>query len=555
MRTNARIRVLPRNEGRSLGRASFVASCMIAGLFPVGCAGLKPSAFPIAPLRIDKAPQRGIIRSYDVSRDGKVDLVQRLDADGQIVGLRFPDKSGAVDEIPYPPADRSAARLLIIFDSIPYESVAAAWRQGRFRMFAPPSRVVSPFPVMTDPSIAAFVGALPIPGVESAFVEDGRLVAATSSYLQRRNMSWLAWMDYSLDTIAHVFAYTEPDPWLDLELARIEQHFDEALAAGHPDFSAYVLSTSAIGSRAGRNGHQHALIRIDRFCNALLYKLRGRLQITLLSDHGHTLAASTRLDLSNELRLAGYRVGDRLDADTDVILPEWGLVSTVSIYTRLPATVACDALGFEGVELSAYRDGETVVVWGAEGRAHIESDGGRLRYMVETGDPLHLAQVMGELRARGSMDESGFMTEDDWFAATSQHEYVDPVFRLWSAFHGQFVNTPDVMLSLRDGVHTGSDDLDHSLPMAATHGNLRKNSSYAFAMTTAGPLPPLLRMRDLAAALRAIGAPAPRQSPARESVGASATGDRTTAAAAADGRMIAPSTIPARNHDAKMSTP
>ncbi|RMF71766.1 MAG: hypothetical protein D6744_17520 [Planctomycetota bacterium] len=531
----------------------------LASLAAGGCTTIRPSAFPVAPRALETAADGSVLRSYDVDGDERIDFVQRLDASGRIVGLRFPRSKEHGEEVAYPPSDPDAPRLLIIFDSIPYNLVATAWRHGRFRMFPPPSRIVSPFPVMTDPCIATFVGALPVPGVEAAYVENGRLTPATSSYLERRNMPWAESMDYSLATIGHMFAYTEPDPWLDHELARIEQHFDEALAEGRRRFMAYVLSTSAIGSRAGRNGHQRALIRIDRFCNALLYKFRGHIRLTILSDHGHYLAASERVPLPENLRLAGYRVGTRFDDHTDVIVPEWGLVSTASIYTRYPAAVARDVIGFEGVELSAYRKGDAVVVCGREGMARIDASGQRLRYSIVSGDPLHLADVMATMRSRGVLDAEGFASTDDWLAATQDHEFVDPVDRLWHAFYDQFVNTPDVILSLRDGIHFGSDDLDHSLPMAATHGNLRAASSFGFVMTNAGALPPTMRMRDVATALRTVGAPAPPYAPSGDSGGgspvASAGGVSATAAAAGSGRIIAASTSPASSHDARMSTP
>jgi hypothetical protein len=45
--------------------------------------------------------------------------------------------------------------------------------------------------------------------------------------------------------------------------------------------------------------------------------------------------------------------------------------------------------------------------------------------------------------------------------------------------------------------------------MRAAHGNLATLGSSAFSVTTAGELPPVLRMQDLGDALRGLGVPIP----------------------------------------------
>ena len=52
--------------------------------------------------------------------------------------------------------------------------------------------------------------------------------------------------------------------------------------------------------------------------------------------------------------------------------------------------------------------------------------------------------------------------------------------------------------------------------MSAAHGNLKQSSSSAFVMTTAGPLPEVLRMEDLGGALQELGVPVKETPPARE---------------------------------------
>jgi hypothetical protein len=99
-------------------------------------------------------------------------------------------------------------------------------------------------------------------------------------------------------------------------------------------------------------------------------------------------------------------------------------------------------------------------------------------------------------------DPDGFIDDAAIFAATSDHEFPDPLDRIWHAFNGLFTNTPDVLLSLHDESYAGSPDLAAWLDMLGVHGNLRAAGTNGFMMTTLHELPPVLRMRDARAALR-----------------------------------------------------
>jgi hypothetical protein len=259
----------------------------------------------------------------------------------------------------------------------------------------------------------------------------------------------------------------------------------------------------------GRNGHHAALVRLDRMCQQIVYDTRGRVQITLLSDHGHNLVASRRLSLVDELQRCGYRVRTSLQGPDDVVVPEFGAVNCAALHTRSPAAVARDVIGIDGVELTSYRTDGDVVVLSRQGRARISRSDGRYCYRAERGDPLRLLPILETLAARGEVDSQGYVRDDVLFAATTDHVYPDVVHRLWRAFNGLVTHTPDVLVSVEDGWHCGNPTLSKILDMSAIHGNLNALSSTAFVMTTVEPLPPVLRMQDLADALRERGVPVP----------------------------------------------
>lgn len=474
-----------------------------------GCGVSRLRYFPTIPMRTDTISDGRIVRTYDTDGDGQEDFSEELGNDGRVQTLRY-HHGATVEAVGWPPEDGGRHHLLVVLDSVPFEVVHELWVQGRFRLFRPPSRIISPFPVMTDVSLTEFFGMAPVPGVEAQFLDGDHLTNGTASYLSKRNMPWLSRVDYGLEPIGHAFAYTNPEPWFEYELHQIQQRALEAFERNE-DFVGYVVGTSALGSKEGRNGHLQALVRVDRMCQALEEQMHGTVQITLMSDHGHNLQRSHWFSLARELRALGYRVGQRLGPRVDVVVPEWGMVSCAAIHTHHPGPVAEDVVSLEGVELSTYLDAErdVIVVLSRAGRAEISLSGERYTYRAQRGDPLRLLPVLRRIGALDPDGRGGSASDQDWLAATLDARYPDAPHRLWRAFHGLIKNTPDVLVALQDGYHAGSESMKRRLEMAATHGNLRGPSTFGFVMTTDGVLPDSIRMEDLAAILRHNGVPVP----------------------------------------------
>ncbi len=453
--------------------------------------------------------------------DGRAEYAEQRDARGCVVRLGFdPNEDGVCERwVAWRPSgsgagtDRSSIdvagaaiapqpddpHLLIILDSVPFALVNECWADGRLRWFDRPTRIISPYPVMTDPCLADFFGLIPCPAVESDFFDGHRRSSAVRAYLGGDAAPWLRKVDYSLDTIAHLSAYDHPYRWLDHELRRIMQHFD---ASDRARFLAYVVSTSGIGHTFGRDGHLAALRRVERACRRLIYERRGHMQLTLMSDHGHNLVPSRWQSIATELGRLGYRVGDRLERPGDCVVPAWGVVSYAGIYTREPQRVARDALRLESVELASYVDESgAVCVLARDGEASIEHEARRFRYVTIAGDPLRLGAPPRDSPGDGSLADR-WLTADEWLARTSTDEFPDPVVRLWRAHHELFRHTPDVLLSLKDGFAAGSATIARRIPPASVHGNLRLAGSSGFVLTTTRALPEVVRMSGLRSELR-----------------------------------------------------
>ena len=504
---------LPR--GRPRFHLCLPITCLLLAasiLSQFGCADPAPKMVPAAPIRVEHAGDGAEERGYDTHCNGKADYYERLGKDGRVALLRFDfDGDGKIDE----EVDRTVRRLeseppdrhlVVILDSVPYPLVREAYEQGRFRVFYPPSRTIPPFPVMTDLALAEFFGTSPSLGAESQYYTDSKITGGYTVYAHEGNAcGWLAHVDYHMRFVVHSVAYFWPHTWFDHEMGNIQRQFYRSNA---PLFVGYVVCTSALGALEGSDGHRAGLVRLDRFCQAVTQRLRGRVQITLLSDHGHYLLHSRRIPLPEILKRMGYHVTEHIKCPQDVAIPEFGVVSCASLYTHSAASVARDLLGVEGVEHTAYlnENGE-VVVASRTGRARIVSGPSGIKYECDYGDPLELNSILKDLRSKGAMDPQGFVDDRALFEATIDHTYPDAPHRLWRAFHGLIENQPDVYVSTLDGYHCGSPLMSSLVDLRGSHGNLRQASSSGFAMTTTGVLPPVLRIADLRAELVKLGVP------------------------------------------------
>lgn len=486
-----------------------------------GCAEPGPTYFPVAPLAEERLADGRVSRLYDLSGDGSADYSEVLSAEGRVALLRYDvNGDGTFEEEVARRTAGAAARdnrhLVLILDSVPFAMVDVMWRQGRFRLFAPPSRVISPFPVMTDLSLAEFFGTSPSPAVESMYYDGHALQGGYLNYAAEGNAGWNANTSYHLIHFIHSVAYLQPRTWFEHELGKIQRFF---YATDDNPFVGYVVTTSGLGAHFGRDGHQPALVKLDRFCQSVMHAMRGRVEITLMSDHGHNLVPSRRIPLSELLGAMGYRVADRLEGPQDVVVPEFGVVTCAAVYTRSAASVARDLAGVDGIDLTMHREGEAVMVRSRRGVARVWRGTGGYGYACEEGDPLELRAILDGLRADGAERADGTFDDRVLFEATKGHRYPDALQRVWRPFDGLMTYTPDVLVSVEDGWHAGSALQTELVDISSTHGSLNAASSLGFVMSTAGSVPEYVRMEDLRRELRALGVPFEVAEPERAAPG------------------------------------
>jgi len=460
-----------------------------------GCfAPAKRLAFPPAP-----AALAGDRRLYDVDGDGRIDFALDCGPSGRIERLLYDDdEDGTFDRSfrldAYEP-DR-LPHLIILLDSIPFETVASFYERGGLGAFDPPQKVIPPFPTMSGVIFSELLRAPPMPAANNR-AYDPRTNAVENGIVRRavgRGNAWESRLHYRTNYWENGWSFLQPRSWYAAELPRIKAALDES-----PDriTLAYVASTAGMLSRHGRDGLEEILVQLETLCLELLYERRGALAITVISDHGHNLRPAQRISLDDSLIAAGFRIASRIRDGRDVVYDMDGLVNYLGMHTRDAAGVADALAGRPELELVMYQQGDEVVIRDAEGLATVAARHGRSRYRPVTADVLDYAPLLERFESAGLVDADGFVADDDWFEATVDHRWPDVPRRVWWAFHGLTVNVPQAMVTFRDGYCTGLDSMDLFIDMASTHGGLDQDDSATFVMTTTGRARRPMRTEDV----------------------------------------------------------
>jgi hypothetical protein len=404
-------------------------------------------------------------------------------------------------------------RLLLCLDGVPYEVLKNAKGRGLFDNFTEPSRLLSPFPTMTNVALSRMLGATAPLGYESLYFDKcaQELRGGVRKYIGWRTpdkapSSYMDELDYQEPLPFEFLVYVAPETIWRADMRRFHDRFRRA--PQKRDFFAFLKGTDGLMHIRGPKRLTVALSSLDKILKNIHATCGNETEIVLFSDHGMNLEENRRVNLQTHLRKNGYTVTDRLRGRDrkSVSVPAFGLCSYVALYCadlEAASEVANTLIDLEGVDFSVHRDDDSsIMVKGGRGAARIhkrETDAGNTSYRYEqiTGDPLELSSVITKLRENGLLDASGYANDAAWYERTSSHIYPDALSNLYKSLHAPRVgHTADVLVSLKDGYYYGDSFFSRLARLAATHGNALRASSTAFMMSTHRQLPSFVRADD-----------------------------------------------------------
>lgn len=474
---------------------------LLIGLLAAGC-GFDPR-WPSGPSET-REHHGDTLLAYRIDGAKRPNYFQRV-RDGRVTALHFDDNGDGQYEqtIELSADDPAWPHCVLVLDGVPFTTVDEMWREGRFRIFPPPSRMITVFPAMTDLALTKIFGTPSCVADQALYFDakSNQLMGGSMAYLRGRNAPWLPAVTYHAPQDIGAWAYLTPQSVFDREMRGTLATFRGAKSGLA---SAYSIGTAGLGTRGGRDAIRRYLLEVERLCERVLFDHRGRVKISLMADHGHHLTRARRVRFEPALEQAGFRRAKRIDDDRDVVIPEYGLVTYASVYTRRPAEVATALVNDPAVELAAYRRGDVIVVRSKDGEAEIGRRERGYSYRAVQGDPLQLAEIVARLQSEGQISADGTIEDRPLFEATAEHVYPDALHRLWESLHGLMQSPPDVYVSLRPDACHGSRLFELGIGrVASTHGALERMNSTTFVLSTIGDLPAAIRIDDVLDVLHA----------------------------------------------------
>src|SRR5215216_3691290 len=383
-------------------------------------------------------------------------------------------------------------RLLLCLDGVPHRLIEHAKSRGLFDSFATPTRLLSPFPTMTNVALSAMFGASPPAGYESLYFDRtaGELRGGVKKYLGRRTpdkipSSYMDDLDYQEPLPFEFLIYVAPDKIWRADMQRFRESFRAAPQTR--DYFAFLKATDGLLHSQGPERLGIALESLDKILREIQSYCGSETEIVMFSDHGMNLEENRRVPLASALRDRGFQV----------VIPAFGLCSYAALYCQddnLIPEIARASVEVNGVDFAVYKDGTDAVVESARGQARIEHqpDSESYRYLIASGDPLELGKFQNEVA-----------TDAVWFERTAGHRYPNALANIYkSIFTHRVKHTADVLLSMKDGYYFGWSPFGKFVRLAATHGNALQPSSNAFLMSTHRQLPAYVRADDAKALLR-----------------------------------------------------
>ncbi len=399
--------------------------------------------------------------------------------------------------------EKPATRHVIIcVDGVGHSTISKMRAKGQFKMFQPPSRMISTFPSLTNAALSTILepaGAKISGGYEDTYFDTeanrmrgGLLDRFRSGRFVRGTFREL--FDYHPSALKSGLGYAAPPVSTYIEslsdLIRLRQKARDNRGAV---FFAYTGATDSLAHLGGETLLRSFLDELDDTVEDIVRDSKTPVAVTLFSDHGNHFRKYRRVALKEPLRRAGFKLGKKIKDDRSVVLPQFGLVGSAVLFTREKneERMAVALATLEGIDFVTYERNGIVHVINRRGEATIERRGDEYRYSVMKGDPLDLLSLTND------QQNGGFIKDEDWFALTRAGTRPDVVRRVYEGATQGVSNRANVIVNLEDGYYTGSALLDTFTLLQATHGNIGQEQSYGFVMSTTSELPPYIRAADL----------------------------------------------------------
>ncbi|MEZ6183460.1 MAG: hypothetical protein R3F62_00435 [Planctomycetota bacterium] len=423
----------------------------------------------------------------------------------------------APDPTPARPAEFSPAgnapfkRVVLCMDGLPHRIVQELrQKEGLFAEFHDPARMITVFPSLSSISWNTLLGLPAEPGYQAVYFSNRQAATMGVTLRKMKGSRFQTRMHMRHEGIVgHGLAYVLP---YRLGTRQIHHMLEELVEhEGSRTAFLYAYQTDPIAHMDGRENLEKVIRDIDGYvremCERYQQKYGEKLEVVIVSDHGHTLQSGELVKLGKHLEAAGWEVKKKVEQDNQCAFSSAGILSSIALHCReaQESELAAKIISMEGVDVVTFDvGGQQQYVYSPRGTARFVYDPSLDAYAYEVlqgQDPLGYGAVYAGLEAEGKLHSGRWATGRDLLAVTADHAYPDAAHRI-RVGHTELVRNPaNVIVSLLPGYENGQGIVKFTAGLrgrSGTHGGLDQvNSAGTFMTNYLSEPPAVIRAEDL----------------------------------------------------------
>jgi len=398
--------------------------------------------------------------------------------------------------------DFSPRHLYLGLDSVPYSIFIEAQERGLFTDFRTPSRVIAPFPALSNYAWAVIMNTEKVESYQAKYYHFGlnkivgRLMheVAKPVYPNR--------FDFSDErVIKKIIAYITGGGSVKGEMKHLAR---KVLASNQPRlFFALIGTSDIVAHMKGAKGLHKVLKIVDRELVQIreehFKKFKEPLVVTIVSDHGNTLKSGKIISVKKVLKENNFNLTKKLRGPNDVIHHNSGILTVANFFIQdtrkieLAHTLAIQPWADMVVTFDKEKD--VFLVISQEGTLFFEyreeTDEFRIRNLIGK-DPLGLVP---------HLPIGKWIPQSQVLEASVKTGYPDSLMRIQTGLTQRRVNHPaSVIVSLKKGWESGNKFMKFLSKLrgrSGTHGALAALESVGLICSTDYEFPEWVPARDV----------------------------------------------------------
>jgi hypothetical protein len=234
-------------------------------------------------------------------------------------------------------ADSNPRHLYLGLDSVPYSIFIEAQERGLFKDFRTPSRVIAPFPALSNYAWAVIMNTEKVESYQAKYYHFGLNKIVGRLMHEVGKPTFPNRFDFSDDrVIKKIMAYITGGGSVKGEMKHLAR---KVLASNQPRLFFVLIGTSDIVAHMKGAKGLHKLLKIVdrellRIREEHFKKFKEPLVVTIVSDHGNTLKSGKIISVKKALRKNNFKLTKKLKGPNDVIYHNSGILSVANFFIQ-----------------------------------------------------------------------------------------------------------------------------------------------------------------------------------------------------------------------------